>query len=93
MKMVLNNKIRKTPHPFLSKWWDAYTHIDGEITEHISPYQQKVIRPWLKAFPKEMATHAKSINVWMLGFGLCFILGNWELGEHVGHQIDRSHWD
>eukprot|EP00585_Thalassiosira_rotula_P003398 CAMPEP_0196142886 /NCGR_PEP_ID=MMETSP0910-20130528/12498_1 /TAXON_ID=49265 /ORGANISM="Thalassiosira rotula, Strain GSO102" /LENGTH=97 /DNA_ID=CAMNT_0041404261 /DNA_START=80 /DNA_END=373 /DNA_ORIENTATION=- len=38
--------------PHLTKWWKAVRPDDGQITRHLSPFEQQVMMPWLKTFPK-----------------------------------------
>ncbi|KAL7433347.1 hypothetical protein ACHAXH_005522 [Discostella pseudostelligera] len=38
--------------PHMTKWWKAVRPDDGQITRHLSPYEQQIMMPWLKTFPK-----------------------------------------
>mmetsp|Transcript_23682 Transcript_23682/g.47091 ORF Transcript_23682/g.47091 Transcript_23682/m.47091 type:complete len:94 (+) Transcript_23682:57-338(+) len=38
--------------PHLSKWWKGVRPDDGQVTRHLSPFEQQIVVPWLKTFPK-----------------------------------------
>ncbi|KAL7550884.1 hypothetical protein ACHAWF_014088 [Thalassiosira exigua] len=38
--------------PHLVKIWKAHRPDDGQITRHLSPFEQQIMVPWLKTFPK-----------------------------------------
>mmetsp|Transcript_12094 Transcript_12094/g.21500 ORF Transcript_12094/g.21500 Transcript_12094/m.21500 type:complete len:98 (-) Transcript_12094:260-553(-) len=38
--------------PHLTKWWKGVRPDDGQVTRHLSPFEQQIIMPWLKTFPK-----------------------------------------
>ncbi|KAL7539824.1 hypothetical protein ACHAXR_009639 [Thalassiosira sp. AJA248-18] len=38
--------------PHLTKWWKGVRPDDGQVTRHLSPFEQQIMMPWLKTFPK-----------------------------------------
>ncbi|KAL7496579.1 hypothetical protein ACHAWT_004753 [Skeletonema menzelii] len=38
--------------PHLSKWWKGVRPDDGQVTRHLSPFEQQIVMPWIKTFPK-----------------------------------------
>eukprot|EP00804_Cyclotella_cryptica_P002615 CCRYP_010442-RA/>CCRYP_010442-RA protein AED:0.12 eAED:0.12 QI:50/1/1/1/1/1/3/643/98 len=38
--------------PHLVKWWKGVRPDEGQITRHLSPFEQQIILPWLKTWPK-----------------------------------------
>mmetsp|Transcript_21970 Transcript_21970/g.30882 ORF Transcript_21970/g.30882 Transcript_21970/m.30882 type:complete len:95 (+) Transcript_21970:56-340(+) len=38
--------------PHMLKWWKSSKGSDGQISRHLSPYEQQAIMPWVRTFPK-----------------------------------------
>ncbi|KAL7475722.1 hypothetical protein ACHAW6_001631 [Cyclotella cf. meneghiniana] len=38
--------------PHMVKWWKGVRPDEGQVTRHLSPYEQQIILPWLKTWPK-----------------------------------------
>jgi len=80
----------KKPSPFLVKWWKAHQHVDGLVTEQISPYQQKIISPLFKNIPHKL-THRLSRNWYVFIPIIAFTaVRTWADNKH--EEIDRHHW-
>ena len=39
---------RSDVHPALTKYWKKYYKIDGQVTRHLSPFEQRIVSPMFK---------------------------------------------
>ena len=39
--------------------WKKHYKVDGQVTQHLSPFEQKIVGPLLKELPKKMLMRAK----------------------------------
>jgi hypothetical protein len=74
----------------LHKWWKAHVKINGMITEHISPYQQKVLSPMFHNLPGKLL-HKVTDN-WQV-IPAVAILGYFKYWcDHKYHHLLREEW-
>mmetsp|Transcript_23331 Transcript_23331/g.34565 ORF Transcript_23331/g.34565 Transcript_23331/m.34565 type:complete len:95 (-) Transcript_23331:181-465(-) len=74
----------------MNKWWKGQKPTDGQVTRCLSPYEQQVVVPWVKSFPKR--AYDKFSDSWIY-WGGCAVL---TVGTAVGADEadaaqDRSH--
>ncbi|EJK65388.1 hypothetical protein THAOC_13759 [Thalassiosira oceanica] len=50
MAMVKGPRYDVSPH--MKTWWKGVRPDEGQITRHLSPFEQQVMMPWLKTWPK-----------------------------------------
>ena len=74
----------------LHKWWKAHEKINGQVIEHISPYQQKVVSTLFK-HPLH-AIKSKVLGDWpaIPAFGGMFYFMHWAKEKH--HHNARAEW-
>lgn len=66
-RVLLAGKLGKGEHHLShSKWWAKKRPAEGEITMHLSPYEQKAVLPWLKTFPKKVVDRVPTYT-WPFG--------------------------
>ena len=74
----------------LHKWWKAHTRLNGQITEHISPYQQKVVSTFFKDIPGTLKHKVLgNWHFWPALIGLGYFQ-YW--ADHRYHAIEREEW-
>ena len=76
--------------PGLHKWWKGWSRVNGKITQHISPYQQKIIAPLFKA-PLYKARH-KLLDNWEVWPGLLLYAGGCYYMDSRYEQLERHEW-
>ena len=74
----------------LHKWWMGYARTNGQISEHISPYQQKIISPLFKD-PVGKFSHKVKDN-WHVLPGLAILLGTGWYMDHRFEELEREEW-
>lgn len=74
----------------LHKWWKAHVRINGQIIEHISPYQQKVVTPLFKD-PINKAKH-KIFDNWWWWPAAAGLYGFVQWSSHKYHELERQEW-
>jgi hypothetical protein len=74
----------------LHKWWKAHEKINGQVIEHISPYQQKVVSTLFK-HPLH-SIKSKVLGIWpaIPAFGGMFYFMHWSKEKH--HHNARAEW-
>jgi len=74
----------------LHKWWKAHEKINGQVIEHISPYQQKVVSTLFK-HPLQ-SIKSKAMGIWPAFpvFGGMFYFMHWAKETH--HHNARAEW-
>ncbi len=53
-KQLMAAPTRKDTHPALRKLYSKYFYENGMVTRHLSPFEQDVLGPWLKAMPQKV---------------------------------------
>lgn len=74
----------------LHKWWKAHHRLNGQITEHISPYQQRVVSSFFKDLPSKLKH--KIVDNWHFMpafFGVTYYK-YWL--NHTYHELEREEW-
>ncbi|GKZ01123.1 hypothetical protein MPSEU_001063900 [Mayamaea pseudoterrestris] len=81
----------KREHPMaMAKWWaKKKPGLDAEITMHLSPYEQKIIAPWLRTFPKKVMQRYP-YYLWPLSMVVTVVIVQ-ELGDAADHAEDFQH--
>ncbi|KAL7464491.1 hypothetical protein ACHAXS_004826 [Conticribra weissflogii] len=76
--------------PHLVKWWKGVRPDEGQVTRHLSPFEQQVMVPWLKTFPKRAYAKFADSGPYLVG---TFILvwGTAELSDAADAAQDRSY--
>mmetsp|Transcript_7202 Transcript_7202/g.11014 ORF Transcript_7202/g.11014 Transcript_7202/m.11014 type:complete len:91 (-) Transcript_7202:119-391(-) len=84
-------KLAKQPLPGLVKWWGKHTHVNGMVTEHISPYRQHIISPIFRDFGKKTAKRFTdnwfTAGVPFVGIASVGVWAQWQYDQNC-----RSHW-
>jgi len=75
--------------PGLHKWWKAWTRQNGQITEHLSPYRQKIVTPLFRD-PFHKLQH-KILDNWHVLPGLA-ITGVWWWTPYKEHELEKETW-
>eukprot|EP01038_Epipyxis_sp_PR26KG_P010568 gene10568-14195_t len=77
-------------HPALYKWWSKYTKVDGQVTQHLSPFEQKIVSPMFKDMPAKILKKLKQFLLEAgpgLGCGLCvYFYGDYKYKEIAYHH-------
>lgn len=76
--------------PGMHKWWKAYVRSNGYITEHISPYQQKIVTPLFKD-PIGKLKH-KIVDNWTVIPGIVVLATIPKMLDHQFEQAERDEW-
>jgi hypothetical protein len=76
--------------PHLVKWWRKHSHIDGQIIQHLSPHQQKIMSPMFKGLHIKTLKRAKRF-ICEAGPGLglfygIYVWAEWEHGNIAMHH-------
>mmetsp|Transcript_2693 Transcript_2693/g.7053 ORF Transcript_2693/g.7053 Transcript_2693/m.7053 type:complete len:95 (-) Transcript_2693:387-671(-) len=76
--------------PHMVKWWKSQKPDNGQVTRHLSPYEQQAIMPWLRSFPKK--TYDKFMGSFMYwGSSAVIVLGTASLSDAADAAQDREH--
>ncbi|KAL3761000.1 hypothetical protein ACHAWU_004620 [Discostella pseudostelligera] len=76
--------------PHMTKWWKAVRPDDGQITRHLSPYEQQIMMPWLKTFPKRAWEKFSDSGPYLIGTAL-IVYGTVVGSEAADQAQDRSY--
>lgn len=72
------------------KWWKGHKATDGQITRSLSPYEQQVVVPWLKSWPKRAYDKfSDSFIYW--GGAAALTIGTAVIADEADAAQDRSH--
>mmetsp|Transcript_7896 Transcript_7896/g.14224 ORF Transcript_7896/g.14224 Transcript_7896/m.14224 type:complete len:99 (-) Transcript_7896:317-613(-) len=76
--------------PHMVKWWKAQRPDDGQITRHLSPYEQQAIMPFVRDMPKR--AYDKFTGSFMY-WGTCgvIVLGTAFGADAADAAEDRAH--
>ncbi|GMI48959.1 hypothetical protein TrCOL_g13186 [Triparma columacea] len=76
----------------MSKWWAAFKHQDGLVTQHLSPFEQQALMPWVRTWPKRLyEKFVASVFDWAPSLGLMYAIVEWSEWKH--HDIAHHHRD
>jgi len=64
--------------PHLVKWWKNVKPDDGQITRHLSPFEQHPVAPWFKTWPRKLLDRAPNYIIYLGGsLGLAYYTVIW----------------
>mmetsp|Transcript_5209 Transcript_5209/g.6371 ORF Transcript_5209/g.6371 Transcript_5209/m.6371 type:complete len:95 (-) Transcript_5209:236-520(-) len=72
------------------KWWKGYKPADGQVTRSLSPYEQQIVVPWLRTFPKRAYEKFSDSFLYWGGCGILTI-GTAVIADEADAAQDRSH--
>ncbi len=70
--------------------WKKYYPVDGLVTQHLSPFEQKIVSPLFKSLPGNFLKKAKAF-LFEAGLGLGFGIWVWQWGEKKHKEIAYHH--
>mmetsp|Transcript_40027 Transcript_40027/g.81735 ORF Transcript_40027/g.81735 Transcript_40027/m.81735 type:complete len:95 (-) Transcript_40027:229-513(-) len=76
--------------PHLVKWWKSTANMDGQITRHLSPYEQQAVVPWLRSFPKRAFDKFSDTFMYWGGAGV-IVFGTAAWSDAADAAQDREH--
>eukprot|EP00543_Licmophora_paradoxa_P009056 CAMPEP_0202445884 /NCGR_PEP_ID=MMETSP1360-20130828/4606_1 /ASSEMBLY_ACC=CAM_ASM_000848 /TAXON_ID=515479 /ORGANISM="Licmophora paradoxa, Strain CCMP2313" /LENGTH=98 /DNA_ID=CAMNT_0049062287 /DNA_START=12 /DNA_END=308 /DNA_ORIENTATION=- len=76
--------------PHMVKWWSKVRPDDGQVSRHLSPFEQHAIMPWFKTWPKKMIDRAPDYIVW-LGGSLSIVFATAAWADAADAAEDFSH--
>lgn len=71
------------------QWYSKYYQVDGEVTQHLSPFEQNIVSPMFKDAHNK-TYHKLSELIWEMGPGLAFGLGIYFWGNYE-HERQAFH--
>merc|ERR1711934_608866 len=76
--------------PHMNKWWKGGVSVDGEITRHLSPYEQHIITPWLRTWPQR--AYDKFMGSFLhVGMAACIVIGTTFWGDNADAAENFAH--
>mmetsp|Transcript_21653 Transcript_21653/g.31366 ORF Transcript_21653/g.31366 Transcript_21653/m.31366 type:complete len:99 (+) Transcript_21653:81-377(+) len=75
---------------FMVKWWKGRVPNDGQITKTLSPYEQQIIMPWLRTWPKRAYEKFMGSFIYWGGAG-GIVIGTAILSDAADAAEDFSH--
>ncbi|KAG5178866.1 hypothetical protein JKP88DRAFT_350126 [Tribonema minus] len=77
-------------HPALVKLWSKHLPVQGEVSRHLSPNEQKIIVPFLKHAPQKVARKLRIFGVY---WGCTFLLvyGTVKGSTWYDRELARQH--
>jgi hypothetical protein len=72
------------------KWWKGQAPLDGMVTRSLSPYEQQVVVPWLKSWPKRAYDKFMDSGIYWGGAAMLTV-GTAILADEADAAQDRSH--
>ena len=76
--------------PHLIKWWKKVKPEDGQVIRQLSPYEQQVLVPWLKTWPKRTYEKASDSMGYVIATAV-IVLGTATWADATDAAIDREH--
>eukprot|EP01035_Chromulina_nebulosa_P017745 gene17745-23343_t len=74
---------RADVHPALKKLWKKHYNVDGQVTQHLSPFEQNIVTPMIKDAPMKIY---KKVKDFLFEAGPAIIFGIavyvWAESEH-----------
>ena len=66
--------------PFSDQWWTKHYNVDGQVTQHLSPFEQNVMTPMFKTAFQNTLKRIKNFVI-EAGPGLSFGIGVYVWGK------------
>lgn len=76
--------------PHMTKWWKANRNVNGEVTRHLSPFEQQAVVPWLRTFPKRAYDKFMDSGFYLITTG-AIVIGTAAWADEADAAEDRSH--
>merc|ERR1712071_277988 len=70
---LLAEPARGDVSPAMVKWWKPGLKDNGQITRSLSPYEQEIVEPWLRSFPKRDTTNSWEAVIGVLQHWLLYM--------------------
>lgn len=70
--------------------WKKHYKVDGQVTQHLSPFEQKIVGPLIKDLPVKFFKKAKDFLL-EAGLGLGAGIWVWQWGEKKHKEIAFHH--
>lgn len=78
--------------PALKKLWKKHHHIDGQVTQTLSPFEQKIVSPMFKdgyaKLYKKFFEFARDAGPAVIFFGVLYQWAEWKHKEIAFHHRD-----
>eukprot|EP00602_Paraphysomonas_sp_CaronLab_P006264 CAMPEP_0185024248 /NCGR_PEP_ID=MMETSP1103-20130426/7247_1 /TAXON_ID=36769 /ORGANISM="Paraphysomonas bandaiensis, Strain Caron Lab Isolate" /LENGTH=76 /DNA_ID=CAMNT_0027557167 /DNA_START=119 /DNA_END=349 /DNA_ORIENTATION=+ len=74
----------------MDKWWTKHYHVDGQVTQHLSPFEQNITKSLFKDMPKKVFGKVVS---WLLEAFPGLILGvtAYTWGNYEYERVHYNH--
>ena len=76
----------------MKKWWTKHYNVDGQVTQHLSPFEQNVMTPMFKTAFQNTLKRIKNFVI-EAGPGLSFGVAVYSWGEWKHGQLSMEHRD
>mmetsp|Transcript_17802 Transcript_17802/g.17188 ORF Transcript_17802/g.17188 Transcript_17802/m.17188 type:complete len:98 (+) Transcript_17802:58-351(+) len=76
--------------PHMVKWWKSNKNVNGEVTRHLSPFEQQAVVPWLRTFPKRAYDKFMDSGAYLIGTAI-IVIGSAAAADEADAAEDRSH--
>merc|ERR1711971_1450508 len=76
--------------PHLAKWWKGVRPDEGQISRHISPFEQQIVMPWFKTFPKRAYEKFSDSGPYVVGTTL-LVYGTAVMSDAIDLEQDKSY--
>jgi len=74
----------------MAKWWKSTPGESGQVTRHLSPYEQQIMMPWVRSFPKRAYDKFTDSVVYWAGSAV-IVLVTAHLSDAADAAQDREH--
>eukprot|EP00616_Rhizochromulina_sp_CCMP1243_P004713 CAMPEP_0118963466 /NCGR_PEP_ID=MMETSP1173-20130426/1349_1 /TAXON_ID=1034831 /ORGANISM="Rhizochromulina marina cf, Strain CCMP1243" /LENGTH=94 /DNA_ID=CAMNT_0006911797 /DNA_START=24 /DNA_END=308 /DNA_ORIENTATION=- len=92
LRRTLGCMARYDVQPHLEKLWKAYKPAEGQVVRSLSPFEQKIVSPFMSNYPAEAMKNVKEAVVDIVpAFVLLAGIGYW--GTNYYHQLQYHHRD
>lgn len=85
-------KERNDIAPALKKLWKKHTHVDGQVVQMLSPFEQKVVSPMFKDGYAKIYTKlfefARDAGPALISFTLLYNWAEWKYQQLAYHHRD-----
>ncbi len=75
--------LRSDINASLAKVWKSYKYNDGMVSQHLSPFEQQAIVPWIRQWPQRLATKfGQTWSDWVPAGLLLYGIVAWSESKH-----------